>query len=133
MCLIVLAWRVRPDFPLIVAANRDEFHARPAARAAFWQDHPAILAGRDLEANGTWMGVTRSGRFAAVTNYRGGRDDFRLRQDAEQGLHRRRGLDGAGESPLRLIDFGRVEKEIAEAVDARLQAPRAAIAVGQPP
>ena len=74
MCLIVLAWRVRPDFPLIVAANRDEFHARPAARAGFWQDHPTILAGRDLEAGGTWMGVSASGRFAAVTNYRGGRD-----------------------------------------------------------
>jgi uncharacterized protein with NRDE domain len=74
MCLIVLAWRVRPDLPLIVAANRDEFHARPAARAGFWKDHPSILAGRDLEAGGTWMGVSRSGRFAAVTNYRGGRD-----------------------------------------------------------
>src|SRR5258706_12398715 len=74
MCLIVLAWRVHPDLPLLVAANRDEFHARPAERAAFWQDHPSILAGRDLEAGGTWMGVSRSGRFAAVTNYRGGRD-----------------------------------------------------------
>jgi uncharacterized protein with NRDE domain len=74
MCLIVLAWRARPDFPLIVAANRDEFHARPAARAAFWQDQPRILAGRDLEAGGTWMGVSRGARFAAVTNYRGGRE-----------------------------------------------------------
>jgi uncharacterized protein with NRDE domain len=71
MCLIVLAWRARPDFPLIVAANRDEFHARPAAAAAFWRDHPRILAGRDLEAHGTWMGVSRAGRFAAVTNFRG--------------------------------------------------------------
>jgi len=74
MCLIVLAWRVRPDFPLIVAANRDEFHARPAERAGFWKDHPSILAGRDLQARGSWMGVSRSGRFAAVTNYRGGGD-----------------------------------------------------------
>jgi uncharacterized protein with NRDE domain len=56
MCLIVLAWRVRPDFPLIVAANRDEFHARRAQRAGFWKDHPEILGGRDLEANGTWRG-----------------------------------------------------------------------------
>jgi uncharacterized protein with NRDE domain len=72
MCLIVLGWRVLPDFPLVVAANRDEFHARPAARVAFWDDHPQILAGRDLEARGTWMGVSRSGKFAAVTNYRGG-------------------------------------------------------------
>ncbi|HWD23635.1 MAG TPA: NRDE family protein [Burkholderiales bacterium] len=74
MCLIVLAWRVRPSFPLIVAANRDEFHARPAAAAAFWSDRPAILAGRDLEARGTWMGVSRTGKFAAVTNYRGAKE-----------------------------------------------------------
>lgn len=74
MCLIVLAWRALPDFPLVVAANRDEFHVRPAAPAEFWEDHPAILAGRDLEARGTWMGVSRTGRFAAVTNYRGARE-----------------------------------------------------------
>jgi len=74
MCLIVLAWRAHPDYPLIVAANRDEFQARPAAPAAFWDDRPEILAGRDLEARGTWMGVSRSGRFAAVTNYRGARE-----------------------------------------------------------
>lgn len=74
MCLILVAYRVNPGFPLIVAANRDEFHTRPTARAAFWQDRPGILAGRDLEASGTWMGVSRSGKFAAVTNYRGGRD-----------------------------------------------------------
>jgi uncharacterized protein with NRDE domain len=74
MCLIVLSWRVHPEHPLIVAANRDEFHARPAAPAAFWEDHPEILAGRDLEARGTWMGVSRNGRFAAVTNYRGARE-----------------------------------------------------------
>jgi uncharacterized protein with NRDE domain len=55
-----------------VAANRDEFHGRPAAPASFWQDKPQILAGRDLQAKGTWMGVSRTGRFAAVTNYRGG-------------------------------------------------------------
>ncbi|HTQ76433.1 MAG TPA: NRDE family protein [Burkholderiales bacterium] len=74
MCLILLAWRRDPAFPLVVAANRDEFHARPAARAGFWDDAPAVLAGRDLEARGTWMGVSRSGRFAAVTNFRGARE-----------------------------------------------------------
>ena len=74
MCLIVLAWRAHPRFPLIVAANRDEFHARKAASAAFWRDQPQILAGRDLQAMGTWMGVSRSGKFAAVTNYRGARE-----------------------------------------------------------
>ena len=74
MCLIVLGWKAHSRYPLIVAANRDEFHARPAAPAAFWQDRPQILAGRDLEAMGPWMGVSRSGRFAAVTNYRGARE-----------------------------------------------------------
>ena len=72
MCLILLAWRVPGRHPLVVAANRDEFHARPAAPAAFWDDQPTILAGRDLEARGTWMGISRGGKFAAVTNYRGG-------------------------------------------------------------
>jgi uncharacterized protein with NRDE domain len=71
MCLILAAWRTVPGYPLVVAANRDEFHARPAAPAGFWTDEPGILAGRDLQAMGTWMGVSRSGRFAAVTNYRG--------------------------------------------------------------
>src|SRR4051812_27063017 len=71
MCLILLAWRAHAAYPLIVAANRDEFHARPASAAGFWSDRPSVLAGRDLTAGGTWMGVDRSGRFAAVTNYRG--------------------------------------------------------------
>jgi uncharacterized protein with NRDE domain len=73
MCLILLAWRVAKE-PLVVAANRDEFHARPAVPASFWEDRPGILAGRDLEAGGTWMGVSRGGKFAAVTNYRGARE-----------------------------------------------------------
>lgn len=70
MCLILLSWQTHADFPLVVAANRDEFYARPSAPAAFWPDHPAVLAGRDLSAGGTWLGITRSGRFAALTNYR---------------------------------------------------------------
>ncbi len=70
MCLIFVAWRALPDYPLVVAANRDEFFARPTAVADFWPEAPALLAGRDLEAGGTWMGVTRSGRFAALTNFR---------------------------------------------------------------
>lgn len=74
MCLILAAWQTAPGYPLVVAANRDEFHGRPASQAQFWKDAPDILAGRDLEAMGTWMGVTRSGRFAAVTNYRGARE-----------------------------------------------------------
>lgn len=70
MCLIVIAWKARDDLPLIVAANRDEWRERPAQPAHWWNDAPAILAGRDLRAGGTWMGVTRSGRFAAITNFR---------------------------------------------------------------
>jgi len=71
MCLILLAWRAHPEYPLVVAANRDEYHARPSAPAGFWEDRPDILGGRDLEFMGTWMGMTRAGKFAAVTNYRG--------------------------------------------------------------
>jgi uncharacterized protein with NRDE domain len=74
MCLILVAWKVCADYPLVVAANRDEFHERPASAAGFWPDHPEILAGRDLQAKGTWLGISRAGRFASVTNYRGGRD-----------------------------------------------------------
>ena len=70
MCLILLAWKQRGDLPLVVAANRDEDFSRPTAPAAFWNDHPGILAGRDLSAGGTWLGTSRSGRFAAITNYR---------------------------------------------------------------
>ena len=70
MCLILFAWRARRDYDLVVAANRDEFYARATAPLGFWRDSPGVLAGRDLEAGGTWMGVSRSGRFAAITNYR---------------------------------------------------------------
>ena len=70
MCLVLVVWKSHPQFPCVVAANRDEFHARPTAAADWWPDHPQILAGRDLEAHGTWLGLTRGGRFAALTNYR---------------------------------------------------------------
>ncbi|MGE0384603.1 MAG: NRDE family protein [Gammaproteobacteria bacterium] len=70
MCLILLAYRAHPRFRLVIAANRDEYHARAAHPAAFWDDAPAVLAGRDAVAGGTWLGVTRGGRFAGVTNVR---------------------------------------------------------------
>ena len=70
MCLILLAWKTREDYPLIVAANRDEFYQRPTAPADFWEEAPEILAGRDLQAGGTWFGIDRQGRLAALTNYR---------------------------------------------------------------
>lgn len=70
MCLIVFAWRPRHALPLVLAANRDEFHARPSQPLGAWVDAPDILAGRDPVSGGTWLGVTREGRFAAVTNIR---------------------------------------------------------------
>lgn len=70
MCLIVFAWRPGHALPLIVAANRDEFYARPTQALAAWQDAPGVHAGRDLEAGGTWLGVGPQGRFAALTNIR---------------------------------------------------------------
>jgi uncharacterized protein with NRDE domain len=70
MCILLAAWQVHPRYDLVVAANRDEFHARPAAPAAAWDDAPHVVAGRDLEAGGTWLGVGPDGRFAAVTNVR---------------------------------------------------------------
>lgn len=76
MCLIALAFHAHPRFPLILAANRDEFLDRPAAPAHFWPDDPQLLAGRDLQAGGTWLGITRRGRFAAITNYRDLRRTF---------------------------------------------------------
>lgn len=83
MCLIALSVGQHPDYPLILAANRDEFHARPTQEAHWWPDQPDVVAGRDLQAGGTWLGLHRSGRFATVTN-------FRDAQPVEAG-HRSRG------------------------------------------
>lgn len=70
MCLIFLSVNNHHRYKLIVAGNRDEFYQRKTAPAHFWEDHPDILAGRDLEAGGTWMGISRQGRISVVTNYR---------------------------------------------------------------
>ncbi|WP_095109146.1 NRDE family protein [Pseudomonas sp. Irchel 3E20] len=70
MCLIVFAWRPGHAQPLVVAANRDEFYARPSLPLAQWPENPQIYAGRDLEAGGTWLGIGADGRFAALTNIR---------------------------------------------------------------
>jgi uncharacterized protein with NRDE domain len=70
MCLIVLAWQCHPKYPLIVAANRDEYYRRPTEAAHLWAPPSRVLAGRDLLAGGTWLGITPKGKFAAVTNYR---------------------------------------------------------------
>lgn len=70
MCLIVFSWQPDTEYPLLVVANRDEFYGRPTLKARYWEDEPNIFAGRDLKAGGSWLGVNKSGRFAAVTNVR---------------------------------------------------------------
>jgi uncharacterized protein with NRDE domain len=70
VCLLVLAVRQHVEHPIILAGNRDEFHARRASAAQWWDDRPEVLGGRDLEAGGTWLALHRNGRFATVTNYR---------------------------------------------------------------
>lgn len=70
MCLIIFSYKTHTKYPLIIAANRDEFYERQTAPAAFWDDAPYLLAGRDLQEGGTWLGITKMGRIAALTNYR---------------------------------------------------------------
>lgn len=84
VCLILLAFKVDQKYPLIVAANRDEYFARPTSTAHYWLDHPNIFGGRDLQGLGTWMGVTTTGRFAAVANWSRNNEratDYRSRGD----------------------------------------------------
>ncbi|NLF45012.1 MAG: NRDE family protein [Syntrophomonadaceae bacterium] len=70
MCLILFALDSHPRYKLVVVSNRDEFYKRPTAAAGFWPEKPGILAGKDIRDGGTWLGITRQGRFAALTNYR---------------------------------------------------------------
>lgn len=84
MCLIVFTYRQHPTFRLVLAANRDEFYSRPTQPAGFWNDRPEILAGRDLKSGGTWLGVSKKGRIAAITNYR---DPISIRMDAPSRGH----------------------------------------------
>jgi uncharacterized protein with NRDE domain len=70
MCLIIFSYDMHPRYRLIFTANRDEYYNRPTSPLCFWDDAPDILAGRDLKGNGTWLGVTRTGRIAAITNFR---------------------------------------------------------------
>jgi uncharacterized protein with NRDE domain len=98
MCLITFAWRTLPESPLVFIGNRDEFHRRPSAPAHWWENPAGILAGRDLQANGTWLGLNRQGRFAVVTNFREGDyagfnlifyDGETLGYFSNRGMHRR--------------------------------------------
>jgi uncharacterized protein with NRDE domain len=113
MCLIVVGWRAHADYPLVVAANRDEFYARPTADAAAWPEAPGVFGGIDLEAGGTWLGITRNGRFAAVTNVRepgtgkGRLSRGRLTRDfllsGQAALAYAQGLDGGDYSGFNLL------------------------------
>ncbi|MCG3167354.1 MAG: hypothetical protein POELPBGB_03144 [Bacteroidia bacterium] len=79
MCLNIFSYKSHPDYKLIIAANRDEFYARKTEAAQFWTDKPNLLAGKDLEQGGTWLGITKSGKFSFITNYR---DPRSFRKDA---------------------------------------------------
>ena len=70
MCLLIFAFKVHPKYKLILAANRDEYYDRPTAPADYWNEAPHLLAGKDLRAGGTWFGITKHGKMAAITNYR---------------------------------------------------------------
>jgi len=70
MCLIIFSWKQNTEYPLVLMANRDEFYQRPTLQASVWKNQPEIVAGKDLQGNGTWMGISKSGKWAALTNYR---------------------------------------------------------------
>lgn len=84
MCLILFAYKTHPQYKLVIAANRDEFYARPTQPADYWEDYPQILAGRDLEAGGTWMGANTKGEISMLTNYR---DPFNIKPNAPSRGH----------------------------------------------
>ncbi len=90
MCLILFAYNYHPDYRLILAANRDEFYQRPTRPMQYWPDQPQLLAGQDLEQGGTWLGLTRSGRFSALTNHR-------------NGLRQPQGVSSRGKLPLQFL------------------------------
>ncbi len=97
MCLILFAYNIHPVYHLVLGANRDEFFSRRAAPLSFWHDRPDILAGRDLKNMGSWLGITRSGRLAAITNFR---DPAALKESApSRGLLVSDFLDGSMPAP----------------------------------
>lgn len=90
MCLILFAYNYHPDYRLILTANRDEFYQRPTRPMQFWTEQPQLLAGQDLEQGGTWLGLTRTGRFSALTNHR-------------NGLKQPQGVSSRGRLPLQFL------------------------------
>jgi uncharacterized protein with NRDE domain len=108
MCLLVFAWKSHPRYRLIFAGNRDEFHDRPAAPLGWWQEiqYREVLAGRDLQAGGTWLGLARNGAFGVVTNYR----------DMQRPLP---GAPSRGELITQWLTQGRTAEEFTGALGAR--------------
>lgn len=96
MCIILLAHEAHPEYTLVLAANRDEFYERPTAQAHFWSDAADTLAGRDLERGGTWLGVSRKGSIAAITNYR--EPGVEIKEAPSRGLLVSRFLEGDGDA-----------------------------------
>lgn len=84
MCLISFAWKAHPKYKLIMVANRDEFFNRPTSSLGFWEEHPDILAGKDIKGGGTWLGISKRNRLTAITNYR---DLANLRDNAPSRGH----------------------------------------------
>jgi uncharacterized protein with NRDE domain len=117
MCLIVIAHAAAARYPLAIVANRDELHARPAQPARWWPEQPQLLAGRDLQAGGTWLGADRTGRVAAVTNVRDGTPreaprsrgalvaDFLIRSDSAAAYAARTSATGAAFAAFNLLLF----------------------------
>ena len=101
MCLILFANEANSRYRLVLAANRDEFYSRPTAPAVFWEEAPDVLAGKDLKSGGSWMGVTRSGKVVAVTNFRG---PGKVWENASSRGHLVRDFLMSGESPDVFID-----------------------------
>ena len=108
MCLILFAVEPNPDYRLIVAANRDEFYSRGSDPADFWSDQPGLLAGRDKEMGGTWLGINHKGRFAAVTNFK---------EELLQPLPKR----SRGELPLKFLTRNQDPMDYSEAVSERAE------------
>ena len=107
MCIVLLAYKIHPQFPLIVLTNRDEFYDRESQPSGFWEDYPYLLAGKDIEGKGTWLGITKCGRFAVITNYR---DPHRMKKDAPtRGFIALDYLVGSQETPDYLDRLGQME------------------------
>lgn len=100
MCLVLLSFKNHPQYRLVLTGNRDEFYDRPTAPADFWEDDPNVLAGRDLKEGGTWMGVTRTGRIAVLTNFR---DPSHRKSDAPSRGHVVSDFLKSREKPLKYV------------------------------